>query len=159
MIIERYIEPERHIERHAGRRHSGFTLIEIMVSLMVFALFFAVALPILSTWAGNTRRAVDLTQAALWAQARLHILGVEDIIEPGTTSGRFDDNFSCELEVIETEVADDRTLDFQEDLPIALYHIYLTVYWDDGRRQAEFETMRSVDTHWEERQQQMMGAM
>jgi len=159
MIIERYIEPERHIERHAGRRHSGFTLIEIMVSLMVFALLFAVVLQILSTSVGNTRRSVDFTQAALWAQSRLDILGVEDIIEPGTTSGRFDDNFSWELEVIETEVADDRTLDFQEDLPIALYHIYLTVYWDDGRRQAEFETMRSVDTHWEERQQQMMGAM
>lgn len=159
MIIERYIEPERHIERHAGKRHSGFTLIEIMVSLMVFALLFAVVLQILSTSVGNTRRSVDFTQAALWAQSRLDILGVEDIIEPGTTSGRFDDNFSWELEVIETEVADDRILDFQEDLPIALYHIYLTVYWDDGRRQAEFETMRSVDTNWEERQQQMMDVM
>src|SRR5690625_7652918 len=102
MIIERYIEPERHIERHAGRRHSGFTLIEIMVSLMVFALLFAVVLQILSTSVGNTRRSVDFTQAALWAQSRLDILGVVDIIEPGTTSGRFEDVIYCELDVIAT---------------------------------------------------------
>src|SRR5690625_6459120 len=97
MIIERYIEPERHIERHAGKRHSGFTLIGIMVALMVFGLLFAVVLQILSTSVGNTRRSVDFTQAALWAQSKLDILGVEDIIEPGADSGRFDVEFSTEL--------------------------------------------------------------
>jgi hypothetical protein len=42
-------------------------------------------------------------------------------------------------------------------LPIALYHVRLTVEWGEGRRQAVFETLRSVDIYWEERQMQMGG--
>lgn len=138
-------------------RQGGFTLIEVMVAFMVFALLFGVVLQILSTSVGNTRLSGEYTQAALWAQSKLDVLGLEQMIEPGVTQGSFDENYDWVMEVNETEVVDERGLDAQEELPIALYHIRLTIEWGDGRRQAVFETLRSVDIFWEERQMQMGG--
>lgn len=139
-------------------RQAGFTLIEVMAAFMVFSLLFGVVLQILSTSVGNTRISSEYTQAALWAQSKLDVLGLESMIEPGVTHGEFDDRFSWTMEVSETEVVDDRALDLQDELPIALYHVHLLIEWgEDGRRQAEFETLRSVDIHWEERQRQMGG--
>lgn len=138
-------------------RQAGFTLIEVMVAFMVFALLFGVVLQILSTSVGNTRLSGEYTQAALWAQSKLDALGLEGMIEPGVSQGSFNDSYDWTMEVSETEVVDERALDAQQELPIALYHIRLTVEWGDGRRQAVFETLRSVDIHWEERQMQMGG--
>lgn len=134
------------------RRQGGFTLIEVMAAFAVFALLFGVILQVLSTSMTNTRRAGDFTQAALWAQSVLDAAGVEDMLEPGRTTGRFDDRFSWTLEVNEEMVFDERGLDAM-DLPIALYSLELTVEWGDERpREAVFTTLRSVDMHWEERQ-------
>lgn len=134
------------------RREGGFTLIEVMAAFAIFALLFAVTLQILSTSVTNTRRSADFTQAALWAQSVFSAAGVEQMLEPGRSTGRFDDRFSWTLEVSEEMVFDERGLDAM-DLPIALYALELTVEWGDYHpRQAVFTTMRSVDMHWEERQ-------
>lgn len=135
-------------------RQGGFTLIEVMAAFMVFALLFGVVLQILSTSVGNTRLSGDYTQAALWAQSRMDVVGLEEMIEPGVTRGEFDDRFSWTMEISETGVVDERGLDLQEELSIALYHIRLVIEWGDGTRSREavFETMRSVDIYWEERQ-------
>ncbi len=135
-----------------GRRAGGFTLIEVMAAFAVFALLFGVILQVLSTSMSNTRRAGDFTQAALWAQSRLDVAGLEEMLEPGRTSGRFDDRYSWIMEVEEAMVFDERGLD-AVDLPIALYSLKLTVEWgEQNPRQAVFRTLRSVDVHWEERQ-------
>lgn len=136
--------------RHS--RQGGFTLIEVMAAFAVFALLFGVVLQVLSTSMQNTRRAGDYTQAALWAQSKLDSVGLEQMIEPGRTSGRFDDRFYWTLEISEEMLFDGHVMDPME-LPIALYRIELTVEWGDERqREAVFTTMRSVDMHWEERQ-------
>jgi general secretion pathway protein I len=135
-----------------SRRHGGFTLIEVMAAFAVFALLFGVILQVLSTSMSNTRRAGDFTQAALWAQSKLDAAGLEEMIEPGRTAGRFDDRFSWTLDVEEELIFDERGLD-GPDLPIALYSLVLTVEWGEGQpREAVFQTLRSVDIHWEERQ-------
>ncbi|MEE4296562.1 MAG: type II secretion system protein [Wenzhouxiangella sp.] len=134
-------------------RQQGFTLIEVMAAFAVFALLFGVTLQILSTSMSNTRRAGDFTQAALWAQSVLDVAGLENMLEPGVTNGAFDERFSWTLEVTEELVFDDRSLDPLE-LPVALYRLRLTVEWGEGPvRQAVFETLRSVDVNWEQRQQ------
>lgn len=133
-------------------RQRGFTLIEVMAAFAIFALLFGVTLQILSTSMSNTRRAGDLSLAALWAQSVLDVAGVEDMIEPGRRSGRFDDRFSWTLDVSEEQVFDERGLD-PMDLPIVLYRLELTVEWGENpARSALFTTLRAVDTNWEERQ-------
>ena len=130
----------------------GFTLIEVMAAFAVFALLFGITLQILSTSMSNTRRAGDFTQAALWAQSVLDVAGLENMLEPGRTTGRFDDRFSWVMDVTEESMFDDGGLD-PLDLPVALYRVKLVVEWGDNPvREALFETLRSVDTHWQERQ-------
>ncbi len=137
-------------------RQSGFTLIEVMAAFAVFALMFGVVLQILSTSLSNTRRAGDFTQAALWAQSKLDPAGIETMLEPGRTSGSFDDRFSWTLEVSEEMVFDERGLDVM-DLPVALYRLDLTVTWGERpQREAHFSTLRSVDINWEERERMML---
>jgi general secretion pathway protein I len=134
------------------RPQAGFTLIEVMAAFAVFALLFGVVLQVLSTSMQNTRRAGDYTQAALWAQSKLDSVGLEEMIEPGRTSGRFDDRFSWTLEISEEMMFDEGGVDVI-DLPIALYRLELIVEWgDERRREAVFTTLRSVDMNWEERQ-------
>lgn len=136
----------------AGSGQGGFTLIEVMAAFMVFSLLFGVILQILSTSVNNTRISGDYTRAALWAQSRLDAVGLEEMLEPGTTTGRFDDEFTWTQEVTEEMILDERGLD-PEELPISLYRVRLTVEWGEDRtRQAVFETLRSVDTNWQERQ-------
>jgi general secretion pathway protein I len=133
-------------------RQRGFTLIEVMAAFAVFALLFGVTLQILSTSMSNTRRAGDLTLAALWAQSVLDVAGVENMIETGRSRGRFDERFSWTLEISEQQAFDERGVD-PLDLPIALYRLELTVEWGENPvRSAFFETLRAVDVNWEQRQ-------
>jgi len=135
------------------RGQSGFTLIEVMAAFAVFALLFGVVLQILSTSMTNTRRAGDYTQAALWAQSKLDVLGLEEVLEPGESSGEFDDRYRWYLRVEEVMSFDDSGLDLTE-LPVSLYGVELVVEWGENpTREAVFTTLRSVDLYWEERQQ------
>ncbi len=131
-------------------RQAGFTLIEVMAAFAMFALLFGMMMQILSTSLGNTRRSSDFTQAALWAQSKMDVLGLEEMIVPGVTSGQFDDRFSWNMEITEDAVFDEANVDLQQ-LPLALYRVSLVVSWE-GNRQIEFSTWRSVDIYWEARE-------
>lgn len=132
------------------KKQRGFTLIEVMAAFGMFALLFGLMMQILSTSMTNTRRAGDFTQAAMWAQSKIDTLGLEEMIEPGTSRGDFDDRFRFEMEITEELVADERALDLME-LPLALYKVRLVVAWEENR-QVVFETLKSVDINWEARE-------
>lgn len=140
------------------QRQRGFTLIEVMAAFAIFAVLFGVLLQILSTSVSNTRRSGDFTQAALLAQSQLDMVGIETLPRPGQSSGRYNDEYSWELIIEPYQIPDDggdnRGVPY-EDLPIDLYYVGLTVYWGEGRseRSALFETLRSVDRFYAERQQ------
>lgn len=134
---------------------AGFTLIEVMAAFAIFAVLFGVMLQILSTSISNTRRSGDFTQAALLAQSQLDMVGIEALPEPGRSSGRYNDEYSWEMVIEPYQVEDDRGVDYGA-MPIDLYYVGLTVYWGEGRteRSATFETLRSVDRFYAERQGQ-----
>ena len=138
-----------------ARRQHGFTLIEVMAAFAIFAVLFGVILQILSTSVSNTRRSGDFTQAALLAQSQLDMVGIEALPQPGTYSGRYNDEFGWEMVIEPYQIPDDRGVAYEE-LPIELYYVGLTVYWGEGRsqRSALFETLRSVDRFYAERQEQ-----
>lgn len=83
----------------APRHARGFSLIEMVAAFLVFAIAVGVQMQILATSLHTTRRSAEYTQAALWAQSRLDVVGVGERIEEGDSSGRFDDKYSWELRV------------------------------------------------------------
>jgi len=152
-------QPERSTSRRgpcaAPSAQRGFTLIEVMAAFAIFAVLFGIILQILSTSISNTRRSGDFTQAALLAQSQLDMVGIEALPQPGTYSGRYTDEYRWELVIEPYRIEDERGVTYDE-LPIDLYYVGLTVYWGEGRseRSALFETLRSVDRFYAERQAQ-----
>lgn len=127
-----------------------------MAAFAIFAVLFGVMLQILSTSISNTRRSGDFTQAALIARSQLDMIGIEELPVPGSYSDRYDDRYSWTVEIEPYFVTDDRGVNYDE-LPIDLYRVTMTVYWGEGRgeRSARFETLRSVDRFYAERQEGM----
>ena len=66
-----------------ARRSGGFTLLELLLAFMVFALSFATVLEILSGSMRNTVRARHFTEAAMTAQSVMDQVGVMIPLEVG----------------------------------------------------------------------------
>ena len=91
---------------HPASRSGGFTLLEMLLAFVVFALSFATVLEILSGTLRNTVRARQYTEAALTAQSVMGQVGLEIVLEAGTRAqGDFGD-YSWELEISEYQSAE-----------------------------------------------------
>ena len=132
-----------------GRRTSrGFTLLEVMLAFVVFALSFATVLEIMAGSMRSVRRASDDTQVALFAQSIMDLVGTEIPIEEGQFNGMGMDRYEWRLDIYLYDVSDEdmRTQELAEMSGIELYRVDLDINWEAGRRQRDlhFSTMRSI---------------
>jgi general secretion pathway protein I len=132
-----------------GRRTSrGFTLLEVMLAFVVFALSFATVLEIMAGSMRSVRRASDDTQVALFAQSIMDRVGTEIPIEEGQFNGMGMDRYEWRLDIYLYDVSDEdmRSQELAEMSGIELYRVDLDINWDVGRRQRDlhFSTMRSI---------------
>lgn len=132
------------------RRQAGFTLIEILAAFLIFALSFAVIMQIMSSSLRNTRIAGDLTQAALHAQSKMDMLGIDAPVEEGSASGEFDQRYRWDLQIEPYNIADERGID-PETIPVDMFWVALTVYWQKGAREesADFVTLYAQDRNYQ----------
>jgi general secretion pathway protein I len=145
------------IARNAQR---GFSLIEMVAAFLVFALAVGILMQILASSMHSTRTSSDYTMAALWAESMLDVVGVGEPIQAGSSSGRFDNNYSWDLNI---QLVDPATIEPPPQYAMAtpngmpqqqgmqqrmtttagnpggiqmnefdLYQIDLTVYWGGG---------------------------
>ncbi|MEO8010325.1 MAG: type II secretion system protein, partial [Dokdonella sp.] len=63
-----------------ANRAKGFTLIEMIAAFVIFALAMASLMQILTMSLNGTRRSLDETRAALWAQSLLDKVGIGERI-------------------------------------------------------------------------------
>lgn len=145
------------------RRSKGFTLIEMIAAFVIFALAMASLMQILTMSINNTRRSLDETRAALWAQSLLDNVGIGERIEAGSASGEFDRNFRWEMaieqidpQLVEStgtgamgdaatsaQVGNEGSSPIVEMTQMELYHVQLRVLWGGAReRSAMFSTLR-----------------
>ena len=83
----------------------GFSLIEMVAAFLVFAIGIGVLMQILATSMHSARQSSQYTMAALWAESKLDTVGVGVPIEAGRSSGRFDDNYSWDLDIEKVDPA------------------------------------------------------
>jgi general secretion pathway protein I len=123
-------------------RQRGFSLIELVAAFMVFALAFGVLMQLLSGSLKNTRLSSEYTQAALWAQSKLDIVGIGEKLEEGRESGRFDKDYRWNIDITKYEPPDAKT-DIEAFQSVELYRVDLEVTWG-GRppHSAHFVTLR-----------------
>jgi len=130
------------------RSSRGFTLLEVMLAFVIFALSFATVLEIMAGSMRGVRRASDDTEVALFAQSIVDMVGTEIPIEEGQFSGLGLDRYQWQLEIYAYESGDDDvgTQELAELSGIELYRVDLGIDWQTGRRQRDlhFTTIRSV---------------
>lgn len=128
-------------------RQRGFSLIEVVIALAVFAVAVGVCMQIATAGLRQSRIAAEQTQAALLAQSLLDMHGVGERLEPGRSSGRLEGDYQWELDVTPYEVP------LQTDSPLAsgfsavqLFRLDLTIRWPAGpnERSARFSTLRAM---------------
>ncbi len=125
----------------------GFTLLEVLVAFVIFALSFAVVLEIIAGSMRSTIRAKDYSEAALLAQSLMEGVGSEVPLEAGAYQGETDDGIVWVIEITDFEGLneDTRARELAELNNTRLFWVDLRLEWGDGRRQrdASFTTIRS----------------
>jgi general secretion pathway protein I len=119
----------------------GFTLIEIVVSLLVLAIASAVIFEGFSVGFRNARTADDFAQAVLIAQSKLAPTGVAEPLSPGTETGQELDKYAWTVRVDPVEVAPSDT---ETESSLQPFLVAVDVVWSDGgtERTVSLSTLR-----------------
>ena len=140
------------------QRSAGFTLLEVMLAFVIFALSFATVLEIMAGSMRSVRRASDDTEVALLAQSLMDLVGTEIPVEEGEYSDTGMDRYNWQMNITlydafgesdtqgKTETIGLSTQELADNSGIELYRVDLYLDWETGRRQRElhFSTIRSV---------------
>ena len=135
--------------------HRGFTLLELLLAFVVFALSFATVLEILSGSMRNTVRARHYTEAALTAQSVMDQVGLEIPLQAGFSAAGEAGDYRWEIELF--DYADTGENPYSVELGqltgIQLLQVDLRVSWGDARREqsSRFSTVKAVLANREER--------
>jgi general secretion pathway protein I len=138
--------------RKSSRRAAGFTLLEVMLAFVVFALSFATVLEIMAASMRSVSRASDDTEVALLAQTLMDQVGIEIPVEEGAYSGTSMDRYNWNMGISLYDTSDEpdkvgmSTAELAELSGIELYRVDLDVDWESGQRERtlHFSTIQSV---------------
>ena len=110
------------------RGERGFTLIEVVVAFVLLALVMSTALEIFSAGLARAGRLDERSRALVIAQSRMAVVGVEETLKEGVTSGESEDRkFQWTVTVARTGEGEDPG----KPAPsvYALYRIDVRVTW------------------------------
>jgi general secretion pathway protein I len=120
-------------ERRA--RAAGFTLLEVLVALVIFALVFGVLAQIFQTGLRQSTTATDTSTATLLARSQLARVGVELPLAAGESAGESADGLRWHTLI---QLAEPPT----EEQSFVPYLVEVTVAW--GSRPAEQVTLTTL---------------
>ena len=121
------------------RGGSGFTLLEVLVSLAVLGIALTVVLQIFSANLRNIASAEDYVFASAKAAARMRDILDSDTLSETTWTETTRDGYSMDVSV--SELLKDRT----SSLSMKLLQVDLTIHWLKGKR-AKSMTLRTIKT-------------
>ena len=132
-------------------RSRGFTLLEVMLAFVVFALSFAAVLEILAGSMRSVSQASDETEVALLAQSLMDTVGTEIPVEEGQFNGSSMDRYNWNLNIslygaVDGDDSSALTRELADLSGVELYYVDLNIDWRAGIRdkQVHFGTVRSV---------------
>jgi general secretion pathway protein I len=139
------MSPRRPV-RSSGQ--GGFTLLEVLLAFLVFALSFAVTLEILTGSIRNTARARENTEAALIAQSLMDQVGLDIPVEAGRSLQGEEGNYRWEINIypLQGDSTNSRSIELMDLTGIELLEVECLVSWGDaGRERSQmFSTVRAM---------------
>ncbi|MGN6655201.1 MAG: prepilin-type N-terminal cleavage/methylation domain-containing protein [Rhodanobacter sp.] len=120
-------------------KSAGFTLLEVIAAIALLAIAFTVLMRVAGGSTRLSENAADHSEAALWARSLLDTAYTSEPLQPGSTSGRFDERFRWRLDVTRW-----RPGSTPAQAPLQLYQLDLAVSWgpQEHPRTAHFRTLR-----------------
>jgi len=132
----------------APGRGRGFTLLELLLAFVVFALSFATVLEILTGSMRNTVRARHNSEAALTAQSLMDQVGLEIPLQTGYTANGESGDYEWELEVFDYSSTGENShsVELAELTGIELLQVDLVISWGTSPRNQtrRFSTVRAL---------------
>ena len=132
----------------APGRGRGFTLLELLLAFVVFALSFSTVLEILSGSMRNTVRARHNSEAALTAQSLMDQVGLEMPLENGYSASGESGEYAWELEIFDYANTGENlhSVELAELTQIELLQVDLVISWGKTPREQtrRFSTIRAV---------------
>jgi general secretion pathway protein I len=121
-------------------RAAGFTLLEVLVALVIFALLFGVLAEIFQTGLRQSRVAEASTAATLFARSQLARVGVEVPLAAGAYEGESADGLRWRMAIEPAEVGAGAPPEEQTLVP---YRVEVNVAWGDNpSEQVTLTTLR-----------------
>lgn len=143
------MKSRRQILRLPGRDR-GFTLLELLLAFMVFALSFATVLEILSGSMRNTIRARHYSEAALTAQSLMDQVGLEFPLESGFGMTGEAGEYEWDIDIQPYSSGENaHSTELAELTGITLLEVNLVVSWGQSPREQsrQFSTVKAVLTN------------
>jgi prepilin-type N-terminal cleavage/methylation domain-containing protein len=113
--------------RRAAGSTPGFTLLEVLVALLCFALMFGILAQIMRTGLRQSASAEDTAIASLLARSQLARVGVELPLEPGLVGGEVDGmRWRTGIRLAEPVA---------EETEIGTYRVDVTIAWGETEAQ------------------------
>lgn len=118
----------------------GFSLIEVIAAILLLAIAFTALMKVAGGAIGLTQRAAERSEAAMYARSLLDSAFVMEPVRAGTRSGRFDKQYSWQLQVRPVNPTGKPA----QNSVLQLYQLDLDVFWKGGGHPhtAHFSTLR-----------------
>ncbi len=143
----------RTIARTNARAQRGYTLLEVLIAFALLAIGLGLLLSILSGGVRSVARASESTQASLYAENLFDTLGADRRLQPGRSSGAFENGryrWTLDIVLFKPPIAtpargDALTAnpDLQNFVDNVLYRIVLNVKWGGPGQALRVETLRA----------------
>jgi prepilin-type N-terminal cleavage/methylation domain-containing protein len=134
----------------AGRsRESGFTLLEVLITLSILAVGVTLTLSLISGTLGNIRKVQQRTRTIQHAEAVMELALLDDSIRrPTTFRGDFDDGTRWSVQVDEFQLPDSQPQNLQRpQLPVKLFAFNVEVIGPDSRMpDYRLQTLKIINT-------------
>lgn len=132
----------------SARRSEGFTLLEVLLAFVIFALSFATVLEIQSGSIRNTIKAREYSEIALIAQSVMDQVGLEIPLEEGTSASGESGDYTWYVTVdpFDDPTGEVDSIELAELTGIELLRVDLVISWGEPPRERyrEFSTVRSM---------------
>lgn len=128
------------MNRSRAASQQGFSLIEVIAAIMLLAIAFTALMKVAGASISLTQNAAEHSGAAMRARSFLDSVFVGEPIKPGSSSGKFDQQYRWQLNVTPWNEAGNAA----PQASLLLYQLDLDVLWGPlaHPRSAHFRTLR-----------------
>lgn len=116
---------------------SGFTLIEVLVSMMVMAISLTVIMGLFSGALRSKAKVNESNMAVELARTKMEEVLLKDFMETGSDAGDLGNGYLWEVEVLETN-QDDSQETLKKLKNMVLYTITIQIKWKTGEQEKKY---------------------